>query len=103
MTRPAYAHIDDTILQLRRQEGVTEGTLRVATIHTLGSYFISPVFARYIAQLPRANLSMLGRSSPGVVDMVESGKADIGFTMLHWRIGYLRRSPKWIIASSRQR
>ena len=41
---------------------------------------------------------MLGRSSPGVVDMVESGKADIGFTMLHWRIGHLGRSPTWIIA-----
>ncbi|HTH98835.1 MAG TPA: LysR family transcriptional regulator [Stellaceae bacterium] len=78
-TRSAYALIDDTVFQLRRQEGVTEGTLRVATIHTLGPYFISPVFAQYMTQLPRVNLSMLGRSSPGVVDMVESGKADIGF------------------------
>jgi DNA-binding transcriptional LysR family regulator len=78
-TRSAYALVDNTVFQLRRQEGVTEGALRVATIHTLGPYFISPVFARYMAQLPRVNLSMLGRSSPGVVEMVESGKADIGF------------------------
>jgi LysR family cyn operon transcriptional activator len=77
--RSAYALIDDTIFQLRKLEGVTEGTLRVATVHTLGPYFISPVFTQYMAQLPRVNLSMVGRSSPGVVDMVEGGKADIGF------------------------
>jgi LysR family cyn operon transcriptional activator len=77
--RAAYEAIDGTVLQLRRHEGITEGSLRVATIHTVGPYFISPVFAQYMAQRPRVNLSMLGRSSPGVVDLVESGKADIGF------------------------
>lgn len=78
-TRSAYELIDSTVFQLRREEGVTEGTLRVATIHTLGPYFISPVFAQYMAQMPRVNLSMLGRSSPGVVDLVAGGKADVGF------------------------
>jgi DNA-binding transcriptional LysR family regulator len=78
-TRSAYELIDNALIQVRRQEGVTEGTLRVATIHTLGSYFMSPIFAQYMARMPRVNLSMIGRSSPGVVDLVASGKADIGF------------------------
>jgi LysR family cyn operon transcriptional activator len=78
-TRSTYELIDSTVLQVRRQEGVTEGTVRVAAIHTLGPYLISPVFAQYMAQMPRVNLSMFGRSSPGVVDLVASGKADIGF------------------------
>jgi LysR family cyn operon transcriptional activator len=77
--RPSYDGIDGIVAHLRRQEGVTEGALRVATIHTLGPYFISPVFAQFMAQLPHVNLSMLGRSSPEVVDLVETGKADIGF------------------------
>jgi LysR family cyn operon transcriptional activator len=77
--RANYDGIDRAVAHLRHQEGVTEGALRVATIHTLGSYFISPVFARYMAQLPHVNLSMIGRSSPGVVELVETGKADIGF------------------------
>lgn len=75
----AYQLVDNTIVQLRNQHGVTAGSLRVATIHTLSYYFMAEVVAKFMAQRPHANVALLGRSSPGVVELVESGKAEIGF------------------------
>jgi DNA-binding transcriptional LysR family regulator len=78
-TSSAYQLVDNTILQLRNEHGVTDGNLNVATIHTLTYYFISDVVARFMAQRPSASVALLGRSSPGVVQLVEGGKAEIGF------------------------
>ncbi|HVJ53433.1 MAG TPA: LysR family transcriptional regulator [Aliidongia sp.] len=77
--RPAYELLDSTVFKLRKEQGVTEGSLRIATIHTLGSYFVTTVFGKFMTMRPSVNVSILGRSSPSVVDLVESGKADIGF------------------------
>jgi DNA-binding transcriptional LysR family regulator len=78
-TRSAFDRIDAAITTLRRDQGVTEGSLKVATVHTLSSYFVAAILAKFMSQRPSVNVSMLGRSSPGVVDLVETGKADIGF------------------------
>jgi LysR family cyn operon transcriptional activator len=75
----AYDVIDNTILQLREEQGVSQGSLRVAVIHTLSYYFIPDVVSRFMSQRPNANVSLMGRSSPEVVELVEAGKADIGF------------------------
>lgn len=77
--RPSYELVDNAVLQLKEHQGVTEGTLRVATIHTLNYYFIADVMAKFMSQRPKVNVTMFGRSSPEVVELVESGKADIGF------------------------
>jgi len=77
--RSAYQLIDSTVVQLRDQHGVTAGSLNVATIHTLSYYFMANVIARFMAQRPKANVALLGRSSPGVVELVEAGRAEIGF------------------------
>lgn len=76
---PSYRCIDKTLDQLREKEGITEGSLRIATIHTLSYYFVSDLLLRFVSQYQRVNLSLLARSSPDVVDLVERGKADIGF------------------------
>ncbi|WP_341644194.1 LysR family transcriptional regulator [Thauera sp. SDU_THAU2] len=75
--QPAYQAIDFAIESIR-QQGVTQGTVRVAAVHTLSHYFISDLVARFVSARPNANLSIMGRSSPEVVALVESGKADIG-------------------------
>ncbi|TCG07162.1 LysR family transcriptional regulator [Paraburkholderia steynii] len=77
--RPAYELIDSCIAQIREQQGITEGTLRVATIHTLSYYFMADVMAKFMGQRPKVNMVLLGRSSPEVVELVETGKADMGF------------------------
>lgn len=79
VTRPAYEIIDNCIAQMREHEGLNDGSLRVATIHTLSYYFMGDVMAKFMSQRPKVNVTLLGRSSPDVVDLVESGKADVGF------------------------
>lgn len=74
-----YAQVDAMIDALKEHEGVVEGSLKVATIHTLSQYFASDLLSRFVAQHRRVNLSVLARSSPDVVELVEKGRADIGF------------------------
>lgn len=77
--KPSYELIDATVVRLREEQGITEGRLRIATIHPLSSYFITGVVAKFMAQRPSVNVSMMGRSSPDVIALVETGKVDIGF------------------------
>jgi DNA-binding transcriptional LysR family regulator len=79
VARPAYELIDNCIAQMRERDNVEDGSLRVATIHTLSYYFMADVMARFMRQRPKVNVTLLGRSSPEVVELVESGRADIGF------------------------
>ncbi|NYT36586.1 LysR family transcriptional regulator [Allopusillimonas soli] len=76
---PSYARIDDTLELLRDKEGITQGDLRIATIHTFSYYFVSDLLARFLSKYEQVNLSVMARSSPDVVSLVEKGKADIGF------------------------
>lgn len=76
---PGYELVDSAVLRIRELEGVTEGSLTVATIHTLSYYFMADVVAKFVAQRPKVNITLLGRSSTEAVELVESGKADIGF------------------------
>lgn len=79
VVKPAYAGIDDVLETIRDKDGVSQGHVRLAVIHTLSYYFMADVVAEFISQRENVNLSLMGRSSPEVVALVESGKADIGF------------------------
>lgn len=74
---PAFRDIDRAI-DLVRQQGVSQGTVRLAAVHTLSYYFTSDVIAGFISNKPNVNLSLMGRSSPEVVALVESGNAELG-------------------------
>lgn len=76
---PAYAKIDDMLIQLRDREGLTQGSLSIAIIHTVSYYFASDLLSRFVSKHKQVNLNVMARSSPEVVDLVEKGKADIGF------------------------
>lgn len=75
--QPAYRGIDVAVESMR-QQGVTHGTVRVAAVHTISHYFTSDLVARFVSARAHVNVSIMGRSSPEVVALVESGKADIG-------------------------
>lgn len=77
--RGAYESIDETLAAIREKEGISQGNVRLATVHTLSYYFMSDVVTRFVSKREHVNLSLLGRSSPEVVELVESGKADLGF------------------------
>lgn len=75
---PAYREIDNAVESIRAQS-CTHGSVRLAAVHTLSYYFTADVVAQFTGARPHVNLSLLGRSSPEVVALVESGKADVGF------------------------
>ncbi|CAN7736983.1 LysR family transcriptional regulator [Variovorax sp. LjRoot290] len=75
---PAFREIDRAVDSVRRQ-GVTHGTVRLATVHTLSYYFVAEVVSLFVSTHPDVNLSLLSRSSPEVVALVDQGKADLGF------------------------
>ncbi|MGB3289337.1 MAG: LysR family transcriptional regulator [Burkholderiaceae bacterium] len=77
-TEQHYAQIDAALEAAKITEGGQEGSLRVATIHTLSQYFAN-LLTKFVSQHRHVNLSVMARSSPGVVELVEKGKADIGF------------------------
>src|SRR5690606_3641272 len=58
-----YRDIDRAFGEVSHVQGVTQGTVRLAVIHTLSYYFMAEVIARFIGIHPRVNLSLLGRSS----------------------------------------
>lgn len=75
----AFGALDYALAQLRTTEGITEGTLRIATVHTLNTYFMPDLFRAFLTQRPNINISLLSRSSPEVVGLLEAGKVDVGF------------------------
>jgi DNA-binding transcriptional LysR family regulator len=51
----------------------------LATVLAASYHFSVDVVARFVTTQSYVNLSLQGRSSPSVVDFVDSGKADLGF------------------------
>lgn len=76
---PAYREIDHAVEIIREVQGISQGTVHLATVHTLSYYFTAEVVASFVSSHPNVNISLMGRSSPDVVALVESGKADLGF------------------------
>jgi DNA-binding transcriptional LysR family regulator len=77
--KAAYALVDDTLETVREKEGVTQGNVRLATVHTLSYYFTADVLSTFVGARPHVNPSLMERSSSEVVELIESGKADVGF------------------------
>jgi len=76
---PAFIAIDSALTQIKEQFGVTQGNLRLATVHTLTYYFLGEVVARFVHDNADVNVSFMARSSTEVVKLVESGRAELGF------------------------
>jgi DNA-binding transcriptional LysR family regulator len=77
--KSGYSVIDQALEAVREKEGVTQGTIHLAAVHTLSYYFTADVVASFIGARPNVSFSLKGRSAPEVVELVETGKADIGF------------------------
>jgi DNA-binding transcriptional LysR family regulator len=55
----AFRTIDAALETVRVRDGVTQGTVRLAVVHTLSYYFMSDVVARFVSQHPSVNLSLI--------------------------------------------
>lgn len=74
-----YAEIDSAIEAARDKFSRQGGSLRVATIHNWNDYFVSGLLMKFVTQIGHVSLAVMARSSPEIVELVEKGKADIGF------------------------
>ncbi len=77
--KTGYAGIDEALETTRDKEGVTQGNVRLATVDALSYYFTGDVVTTFVSLRPKVTLSLMARSSLEVVELVESGKADVGF------------------------
>jgi DNA-binding transcriptional LysR family regulator len=77
--KTGFARIDEALETIRDKEGVTQGNVRLATVDALTYYFTGDVVTSFMSLRPKVNLSLMARSSLEVVELVESGKADVGF------------------------
>lgn len=76
---PAFQLIDDAIAKARDASSVGHASLRIAAVHTLTYYFLGDLVSAVTHEGGDANLHLMARSSPEVVDLVASGKAELGF------------------------
>lgn len=76
---PAFQLIDDTVAKTRDSSSAGSSSLRIAAVHTLTYYFLGDLVSAVAHEGGDANLHLMARSSPEVVDLVASGKAELGF------------------------
>lgn len=76
---PAFQLIDDAVAKARDSGSAGHGSLRIAAVHTLTYYFLGDLVSAVTHEGGDANLHLMARSSPEVVDLVSSGKAELGF------------------------
>lgn len=74
---PSFARVD-TALSMLRDRTKIQSSLKLASVHTVSYYFVGDLLKQFTSQHGGATFSLMGRGSPEVVELVESGKADLG-------------------------
>jgi len=75
---PIYNRIDNIMNLMKNDSDLISGHFKIATVHTLNSYFIAPVLKDIIKKNPNLKLNISERSSMDVSELVERKQADIG-------------------------
>ncbi len=73
---PSFATIDQSISTV--QSDLMEGTLTLATIHSLSYFFLGPLLREFSRDYPGVKIRLLTRSSMEIAELVETKKADAG-------------------------
>ncbi len=71
----AYAHLEESMRQL---SGTVGGTVRVATVYSVGLHELPPVVREFMALYPRAKIDLEYSRTTRVVRDVLSGAVDVG-------------------------
>ena len=71
----AYAHLEESMRQL---SGTVGGTVRVATVYSVGLHELPPVVREFMALYPRAKIDLEYSRTTRVVRDVLSGAVDLG-------------------------
>ncbi len=78
--RSTLAAYDALRTELRRLEGEIAGTLRLAASTTPGEYLVPQLLTAFRAQHPRVEAQVTVSDTADVVQRVQSGACDLGFT-----------------------
>jgi len=78
VVNPALNRIDAMVGQLQLSAKSVTGQLRIASVHTLNTYFVIPLLKQTMEVFPDLSLQMLERSSLDIGFLVERGLADVG-------------------------
>jgi len=68
--------IDQSAAGLRRH---SRGSLRVASLPALYVNWLPRFIGRFLAQRPDLNIELIGNSSEAIIELISSGRCDIGF------------------------
>lgn len=74
----SFDAIDAGVSELITHQGVTTGTVGIASVHTVIGYYIAPALAAFADLYPQARVALFGRSSEDVVEFTRRGFVDFG-------------------------
>jgi DNA-binding transcriptional LysR family regulator len=73
---PAFLAIDDVVTSIQSDQ--MEGSLTLASIHSLSYFFLGPLFRDFSRDYPSVKVCLLTRSSVETVELLETKRADAG-------------------------
>jgi DNA-binding transcriptional LysR family regulator len=81
-TRSLASPLVAAIAELDMLRGLKSGTVRVASVESVGLTFLPALIADFGARYPRLHLSISVTSSAGVVEQVVTGQVDLGLAFI---------------------
>jgi DNA-binding transcriptional LysR family regulator len=82
-TKSLAGSFDSAISELEMLRGLRTGTVRIATIESVGLSVLPTLIAEFGERHPRIHLDIVVTSSAGVIDLLTREGVDIGFGFIH--------------------
>ena len=76
--QPLYNNVDSVIRELQFQEGVIEGTIAIAGVHSILSYLLPEVISDHAKNSPEIKFQIYTRSSQEVIQLAFNRTVDFG-------------------------
>lgn len=89
------APMEDAVSELEMLRGIKTGTVRIATVESIGLAFLPALITEFGTKYPRLTLDISVTSSAGVIEMLEREQVDLGF-------GFLSAPQKQVDVSDRR-
>lgn len=87
---------EDMDARLQAVTNVVAGTIRIATVHSIGLYELSTPLKRYLADFPEVNLNLEYSRSSKIYDDALKGNIDLGI------VAYAAKRPGIVVVPYRQ-
>jgi DNA-binding transcriptional LysR family regulator len=87
---------EDVDARLQAVTNVVAGTIRIATVHSIGLYELSTPLKRYLADFPEVNLNLEYSRSSKIYDDAIKGNIDLGI------VAYAAKRPGIVVVPYRQ-